>query len=240
MLFYGDCVTNTGIARKNNQDRILFKKMRKNGQDFALGIICDGIGGLERGEVASQCIGKAASEWFDNIAEWIDIETMDADILFSHFKDAAENWNRLVRDAIVMQNISTGSTMSALLLLRDRYCIIHVGDSRIYRYRDGLELMTTDQSIAKIYNGKMKLFLMNYVGKEDILSFCEEEGRISQGDIFLYSSDGFYHMFNDCDMDDICAQLDCVSLNQICEEMIARMIQRGERDNISVGIIYCV
>lgn len=239
MLFYGDCATDTGSSRKNNQDAILFKRTSKNSQDLALGVICDGIGGLEQGEAASQCVNNAASKWFDDVAGWIDIATMDTDILFSHFKDAAENWNSLVRDIIVSQNINTGTTMSAVLLLRDHYFIIHVGDSRIYRYHDTLELMTTDESIAKIRNGKMKLFLINYVGRNDTLSFFSAEGTLSQGDIFIYGSDGFYHMFSDCDMDGICEHIASVEREKICRTLIETMIQRGERDNISVGYIYC-
>lgn len=239
MLFYGECATDTGPYRKNNQDAILFKKMRKKGKDIALGVICDGIGGLEHGEAAAQCVADAASEWFEDIAGWIDIEMVDTDILFSHFKDAAENWNCLVRDIIVLQNINTGTTMSAIMLIRDRYFIVHVGDSRIYRYRGQLEMMTTDESIAKIYNGKMKLFLTNYVGRDDMLSFAAAEGTLTQGDIFLYGSDGFYHMFTDSDMYGICEKIHCLDRDKICRAMIETMIRRGERDNISVGIIYC-
>ena len=240
MLFYGDCATDTGSSRKNNQDTILFKKISQNGQDLALGVICDGIGGLEHGEAASQCVSNAASKWFDDIAGWIDITAMNANILFSHFKDAAENWNSLVRNIIVSQNMNTGTTMSAILLLRNRYFIIHVGDSRIYRYHDTLELMTTDESIAKICNGKMKLFLTNYVGREDALSFFSAEGMLSQGDIFIYGSDGFYHLFMDCDVDNICEHIASAERDKICKTMIETMIQRGEKDNISVGCIYCI
>lgn len=239
MLFYGECATDTGIYRKNNQDTVLLKKMSRNGQDIALGVVCDGVGGLEHGEAASRCVGSAASEWFDGIAGWIDIGTVDADILFSHFKDAAEEWNRLVREIIVSRGIYTGTTMSAVLLLRDRYFIIHVGDSRIYRYRSHLELMTTDESMAKVCDGRMKLFLMNYVGKDDILSFSAAEGTLFPGDIFLYGSDGFYHLFTESDMENICGSIDSIGKDRLCRAVIETMIQRGERDNISVGIIYC-
>ena len=239
MLFYGDCATDTGSSRKNNQDSILYRRTGKNGQDLALGVICDGIGGLEHGEAASQCVSNAASKWFDDITGWIDIATMNTDILFSHFKDAAENWNSLVRDIIVSQNMNTGTTMSAILLIRDHYFIVHVGDSRIYRYHDALELMTTDESVARICDGKMKLFLINYVGREDTLSFFSAEGTLSQGDIFIYGSDGFYHLFNDCDMDNICKHIATARRDKLCKAMIETMIQRGERDNISVGFIYC-
>ncbi len=239
MLFYGACATDIGSSRKNNQDAILFKKVSKRGGDFALGVICDGIGGLEHGEVASQCVSNAASQWFDNIAEWIDIETMNTDILFAHFKDAAENWNCLVRNIIISQNMNTGTTMSALLLLRDHYFIIHVGDSRIYRYRDTLERMTTDESIAKICNSRMKLFLLNYVGRDDSLSFSSEKGILLRGDIFIYGSDGFYHMLTECDMDSVCGQIADTGNVDLCRTMINTMIQRGEQDNISVGMIYC-
>lgn len=239
MLFYGDCATNIGSSRKNNQDAIIYRKISRNGQEFALGVVCDGIGGLEHGEAASQCVISAALEWFDYIAAWIDIELMNTDILFSHFKDAAEDWNRRLRDMIVSQSINTGTTMSAILLIRDRYFIVHVGDSRIYRCRGRLELMTTDEAMAKLRNGKMKLFLINYMGKEDALSFYSAEGKLLPGDIFVYGSDGFYHMFNECDMDDICADIGLVSMDKICESLIGKMMQRGERDNISVGIICC-
>lgn len=240
MLFYGECATDTGICRRNNQDTILFKKMSRNGQDIALGVVCDGIGGLEHGEAASQCVGSAASEWFDGIAGWIDIGTVDADILFSHFKDAAEEWNRLVREIIVLQGIHTGTTMSTILMLRDRYFIIHVGDSRIYRYRSHLELMTTDESMAKVCDGRMKLLLMNYVGKDDVLSFSAAEGTLSPGDIFLYGSDGFYHMFAESDMQNICESIDSIGRDRLCRAVIETMIRRGERDNISVGMVYCM
>lgn len=240
MLFNGACATDIGVFRQNNQDEVLFKKITKDGQDFALGVICDGVGGLERGEAASQCVCMAASAWFDTVADWIDIATSDADILFSHFKDAVDNWNNMVRDIIINQNIDTGTTMSAILLIREHYFIIHVGDSRIYRLRSNLELMTTDESVAKIYHGKMKLFLMNYVGRDDELSFYSTQGSIEQGDIFIYGSDGFYNMFADEDLDEIFIGADSLEKTLICESLIAKMIQRGERDNISVGIIYCI
>lgn len=240
MLFYGACATDVGSSRENNQDAILYKKMGRNGQEFALGVICDGIGGLEHGEAASQCVIDGALKWFDDMAAWIDIDKMDADILFSHFKDAVEDWNSLVRDMMAAQNINTGTTMSAILLIRDRYFIAHVGDSRIYRYRGELERMTTDESMAKLRDGKMKLLLMNHIGKDDMLSFYSAEGKLSKGDVFLYGSDGFYHMFTDDDMSDICADIGSVSMDKICASVIEKMICRGESDNISVGIIYCV
>lgn len=240
MLFYGSCATDIGTSRKNNQDAILYKKISQKGNDFALGVICDGIGGLEHGEAASQCVIDSALKWFDDMASWIDIEMMNADILFSHFKDAAEDWNRLVRDMIVSKKINMGTTMSAILLIRDRYFIVHVGDSRIYRYNKRLELMTTDESMAKLRNGKMKLLLINYMGKEDVLSFYSAEGKISRGDIFLYGSDGFYHMFSDGDMGDICADIGIAGMDKICASVIGKMMRRGESDNISVGIIYCI
>lgn len=233
----GGCATSIGAVREVNQDAIMLRTIQQKGETLAVGIICDGIGGLEHGELASQTVIRAAEEWFDSISEWIDVVHAEAQIIFSHLKDAAEEWNTLVRELIESECIRTGTTMSAIMLLRNQYFIVHVGDSRIYRYRQELEQLTLDESIARACEGRMKLYLDNFLGKQDELSFMTYEGELEKGDLFLYGSDGFYHKLTQEDVEQLDIRPRKTDMNVLCEDMIQTMIHRGERDNISVGII---
>ena len=98
----------------------------------------------EQGELASALIIGEIREWFQEVTAWLDISTVNPAVLFAHLKDGAENWNEKLREFCQREDIRTGTTMSLLLIIREHYYIIHVGDSRIYRYHDGLEQLTMD------------------------------------------------------------------------------------------------
>lgn len=235
----GGCASDIGAARNMNQDAVFYKLLEQSHFCFVLGVVCDGIGGLEHGEIASCMVCQAAGQWFDEVAQWIDIETMESEILYAHFKDAAEQWNMLVRDVIKRQKISTGTTMSAIMILRDQYFIIHAGDSRIYKYQKHLCQLTLDESTAKVRAGKMGLYLNNYIGKQDEFCYQEYRGSAEQGDLFVYGSDGFCHHLLEEDIGRISKMIKTKDPGQLCGDLIRQMILRGETDNISVGIIAC-
>ena len=167
MKLIGGCGTDKGGYRDNNQDAILFRMLEREGVTFALGIVCDGIGGLENGEIASQFIISAADQWFNAAAQWVEPAKVDTDIMMAHLRDGAEDWNYRLCEYIREKGLRTGTTMSVIMLLGDRAFIIHVGDSRIYRYNliDGLVPLTTDMVVTKMSGGRMKSFLDNYMGK---------------------------------------------------------------------------
>ena len=238
MRLNGGCATDVGNTRAVNQDAIFFRCVKKRSQYFALGAVCDGIGGLTHGELASQKVINAVAQWFEGVTEWMDIDKIETDILFSHFKDAAEEWNGEVRELICDNGFMTGTTMSALMIIRDRYYIIHVGDSRICLYHDELWQLTEDETTVKAAAGKMKRYLSNYMGKEDTLRFTTVEGVVREGDMFLYGSDGLFHCLEADDVGEIyhnCSMKK--NLYKECTRLIEEIKRRGERDNISAGII---
>ena len=108
--------------------------------------------------------------------------------------------------------------MSVIMIIQNFYYIIHVGDSRIYLCRNSIEQMTADDSQTRFENGRVKKYLSNYMGKNEKLTFQCLEGNVMQGDIFLFCTDGMYHHMR--------------------EEDIELNIERGEKDNISLGVIY--
>lgn len=228
-----------GNTRKVNQDAVVLKQISYRGKSFIILAVCDGIGGLEHGEVASALAVRRIEEWFNEVAGWLDIIETDGELVYSHLKDLAEECNELVRECRVTMQMETGSTMSLLMVLRDTYYIIQVGDSRVYRYRGRvLEQLTEDASVSRMKNGRMKQYLDNYLGKQDTLWFTENTGRLQEGDILLVCSDGLYHHLSVEDIRELEKEMrnrrkTCI----VCAELIKRVMQRGERDNITVGIV---
>ncbi len=234
----GGCASDIGISREVNQDAIIFQKLEQRAGCFAVGAVCDGVGGMQSGEAASALVIDGVEQWFEKICEWIDIAKVDCDVLFAHLKDAAEQWNQSVVDYCKSRQIRSGTTMSLIMAIRDRFYILHVGDSRIYRYNTCLERLTLDDTVIKQVDGKERAYLANYMGRSDSLSFTTVCGRMRKGDLFLYCSDGFYHKLEEADM---MRYQDGYKKNQpldrICKEAVRTMEQRAETDNISAGMI---
>ncbi|MBD5552388.1 MAG: hypothetical protein HDQ96_14660 [Lachnospiraceae bacterium] len=238
MRLNGGCITDIGISRKVNQDAIFLRYMEKNGQYFAVGAVCDGIGGLEYGERASGLVIQEIRKWFGAIASWINIEEIKPEILCAHLLDGVEEWNAKVRNLSAAERIRTGTTLSLLLLIREYYYIVQVGDSRIYRYRGCLEQLTTDATVARLKNGKMKNYLANYMGKDEKLWFSTAQGTFREGDMFFFCSDGGYHFLTEKDVGEVYTNYGRkTDLKIELEKLLKMMISRGESDNISMGII---
>ena len=236
MRYITGCATSVGGYRRVNQDAILLVTKGS----FALGVVCDGIGGLDNSELASTFVTSAASEWYQNLVEWLDPETAETDIIFSHLRDAAEDWNYRLCEYIRAEGLHCGTTMSCISLLRDVGLIVHVGDSRIYRYRkdSGLEQLTVDMVFSRMSDGRMKTYLANYVGRQDELSYLPIPLDTTPNELYIFGSDGFYNRFTEEDADALYKSLTHgESPTALCHGLISRMMKRGERDNISVGVI---
>ncbi|MGN0408058.1 MAG: PP2C family protein-serine/threonine phosphatase [Bacteroides sp.] len=232
------CATNVGNSREVNQDTVVLKYIEKKRRYFVVGAVCDGVGGLEHGELASGLIGERIAQWFDEVSSWIDIANTDSKLVYAHLKDAAERWNEELCNFSYSNNIVTGTTMSLFMLLREDYYIIHVGDSRVFCFNSSLLQLTTDASITKIKNGMLKAYLDNYMGKSNELWFQGIEGKAVPGDMFLFCSDGLYHHLTEEDARMAWkAASKQKNLNKLCGELIDAMMERGERDNISLGIV---
>ncbi|MCD7836423.1 MAG: serine/threonine-protein phosphatase [Lachnospiraceae bacterium] len=239
MEFIGGCSSYIGAVRDVNQDAVVYRSAGRGEKSFIVLAVCDGIGGLEHGELASSMVNSEIDKWYDEVLGWIDIVTVEPAVLYAHLKDAAENWNRTICDYKEKEHIATGTTMSLLMIIRDCYYIIQVGDSRIYLYSGGgLNQLTFDASVSRLKNGRMKTYLDNFMGKNRELRFTSVQGSIKEGDLFVVCSDGLYHRLLREDIENIYdALLEPKKVGGVCDNLINTMVERGETDNISVGIV---
>ena len=65
MRYTATADTDIGISKDTNQDSILIKHATYRGSEVLLAIICDGMGGLSKGELASATVIRAFAKWFD-------------------------------------------------------------------------------------------------------------------------------------------------------------------------------
>ena len=65
MHFIATADTDIGISKDTNQDSALIKHAKSDGKEILLAVICDGMGGLSKGELASATVVRAFAKWFD-------------------------------------------------------------------------------------------------------------------------------------------------------------------------------
>lgn len=207
--------------RKVNMDSLLLKRRTLDGQELYLAAVCDGVGSLEQGALAASLATKMLSVWFDDL--------MDTNRLGLRLRDHVLDIHKRVGESARTYQVHTASTLSALLLDRVHYYIVHVGDSRIYCARAGrIEQLTQDQ----VSCGS----LTSYIGHEKPPSIFYNEG-ILLGELFLLCTDGLYKRMEDMVLQAELMKVEKKHLRKTIEHLVGYAIDKGERDNISLAII---
>ncbi len=235
----GGCYTDKGGFRAVNQDAA--GVFLHSDRAAALGVVCDGIGGLEKSEEASQLVLGSAATWFNRLCTWLDPRTTEAETVFLHFLDAAEDWNARLYEHLHEKALHSGTTFSGVLIFGSSLCIISVGDSRIYKYspEGSLSQLTVDDTRVELYDGRIRSYLTDHFGKREELGRAVVRGELAEGEMLIICSDGYYHGFTAADAQRLYSGItEGEPIEQLCRASVLEMIARGETDNISLGIIF--
>lgn len=235
----GRCIT--GKQRKNNEDAILIAKdigVLKN-----LYIVADGMGGHNAGEVASSLAIEAFQEYLTLHSH---IEYTEEDVLDA-LVGAAQYANGIVFERAQTQETLSGmgTTLLAVSVCRTRLYAAHVGDSRLYLYRNGtLQQMTRDHSFVMemVKQGKLTLEeAQNHPNKNVITRSLGTDAAVDidtvileleKDDVAMLCTDGLTNMVPEAE---ICQILSGgLSLAEQVEELTVSADRNGGLDNISV------
>lgn len=108
--------TDAGIRKKTNQDGLLIKTAKTPEGMVGLFVVCDGMGGLSHGELASATVIRGLSDWFDrDLPEILQSESLDRTIevgLEAHIHSLNEKILQYGETA----RIKLGTTVTALLI----------------------------------------------------------------------------------------------------------------------------
>ena len=165
MKFLSVAHSDVGIKKNINQDSVLVKEATTDCGRVLLAVICDGMGGLAKGEVASATLVRTFSNWFEEKLPYM-IYTSDGATREIDYNELQREWNQLI-DSInhKIENYGAsfhapcGTTLVALLLVSEKYYIVNVGDSRAYLINDRFKQLTKDQTFIQreIDEGRMTI-----------------------------------------------------------------------------------
>jgi protein phosphatase len=242
--FAGD--SNVGMKRAHNEDSFYLPESER------LAIVADGMGGHASGEVASRMAVETISGFFKATQE-------EQQLTWPFKMDKGHRYdvNRMVT-AIKLANLKIheqaqkdprchgmGTTVVSALFLDDALVVGHVGDSRLYRRRDGVfEQITEDHSLLNDYI-KMKHLspdeiaafphknvIVRALGMKDTVQVDVHLDAPRLGDVYIICSDGLSGMIKDDDISEI-AQSE-KDLDVVCERLITTANKNGGLDNITV------
>lgn len=244
--------TDVGIKKSTNQDSVLIMEAKTNLGNVLLAVICDGMGGLAKGEVASSVMIQLFSQWFEQELPLIILNENKEQRVFSSWEKIVYSANNKISDYGRSQGISLGTTVVAILFLEGKYYVLNVGDSRVYCISDRIYQITTDQTYVQreIDMGRMtpeeamvspkRNVLLQCIGASNIVQPDFHTGTLYSGQNFLLCSDGFRHVISD---EEIYERVNPYVVNDE-KAMMDNLVYltelnkyRREQDNISVVLV---
>lgn len=240
--------TDIGIKKNTNQDSVLLTAIGKDHEEILLAVICDGMGGMAKGELASATVIRAFAEWFQK--KYInDTEKYNLDKIRMQWMMLLSACNEKLVAHGKSTSLQLGTTASVVLILPDgKYVFCHVGDSRIYHMGVNMKQLTKDHTFIarEIERGNMtpeqaaldsrKNVLLQCIGVNDFFEPQFGEGNICNGEAFLLCSDGFRHMIS---QEEIMSRLapalgnDEMRIREELRQLTEMNKQRNETDNIT-------
>ena len=242
LAIYG--ISDVGLNREHNEDSISWDI------DLGLVLLADGMGGHNAGEVASD---MAVTAIHDALLDVLTPEMLQANVI--KCEDA-------VRESVVYANeeiheqahariecAGMGTTVVLALFHDNNITYAHVGDSRIYRIRNGqMKQITQDHSLVQemVDNGYLsqeeallstsRNLITRALGIAPEVEVDVNTDELEDEDIYILCSDGLSDMVNDADIVKIVTE-HRPNLEKAAEALVNEANNNGGSDNISVILV---
>ncbi len=232
--------TDVGLQRKNNEDACAAQ------EEAGLCVVADGMGGHLGGEIASGIAIEAVTDGFKDRNRGTHDERKDADLLGKCIKAANKEIYKRGNADVALKNM--GTTIVAAVFDQDYIVTANVGDSRIYRLRDGkLFQMTEDHSWVGELRKKnliseddarshpLKNIITRALGMEPSVEVDVRWDKVKSGDCYLLCTDGLTDLVPDTEILQLLHQ-NGASLEAVAQQLIEQANNGGGSDNITVGL----
>lgn len=249
MNFIVSATTDIGLTKHTNQDSYCVQIINTQLGRVAFAVLCDGMGGLSKGEVASASVVQAFRSWASQKLPILYVNGITDDSIRSDWIGIATEYNEKIKSYAASYSTNMGTTVTALLLTEKRYYIINVGDTRAYEIADATTVLTRDQTVVarEVELGHLTPEEAERDSRRSVLLQCigaSEEvypdmffGDTKQNAVYMLCSDGFRHEITEDEINQYLnpnVMLDADGMKQNMDFLIDLNKQRQERDNISV------
>ena len=261
-------ITDKGKVRTTNEDQFLIAELTKAmrvwqtslpepklqfGEEHAhLFLVADGMGGHRAGERASALAVVAIEQFTLNTFKWFfGSNDADAQKVLAQFQSALSQADaRILEEAAEHPELTgMGTTVTMAFHLGAQLCVVHVGDSRAYLYRDGeLHQLTQDHTLMadmvrqgalrpdEIAGHRLRHVITNVVGGPELGVRVEARSfEVQAGDRLLLCSDGLTETVTN---EAIAATLDREPAPEVAaKQLLAQATDGGGPDNITLLIV---
>lgn len=251
MIYTVAADTDIGIKRKVNQDSVLVQHILKNNTEIVMAIICDGMGGLSQGELASATVINSFSDWFKR--EIVNGTESNIKIISDKWVLLLRELNSKMQEYGMKNHTQIGTTFTGVLFLGTQILIVHVGDTRLYYLNKKIEQLTIDQTFVaraisrgelseeEAKKDKRRNALLQCIGASEYIEPQVIIGNVKEGG-YLLCSDGFRHkitseiIFKTLREENVNSS---AKIKNKLRRLIELNMQKGETDNISAVYIDC-
>ena len=251
MRFIATADTDVGISKSTNQDSIVMKHATSAVGEVLMAVVCDGMGGLSRGELASATVVRSFARWFDEELP-LEIANLDMQVIGAKWSLRLKELNtKLLEYSQNRQEAKMGTTFSGILLIGNQYVIAHVGDSRIYHIGDEMTQLTTDQTFVarEVSRGNLTPEQARIDKRRNLLLQCVGASRTVEPQVlcgtaekgaYMLCSDGLRHEVTENEMYEALAPdklTEKSAMHRQAKRLIEQVKAREEKDNISIVLI---
>lgn len=251
MRFIATADTDIGISKDTNQDSILIKHGSADDCEVLMAIVCDGMGGLSKGELASATVIRTFSDWFDEELPF-ELENVDMQVIGAKWSLMLKELNvKILEYSNNAGGEGMGTTFSGILFVGDKYVIAHVGDTRVYHMGSVITQLTTDQTfvareisrgtltVEQAKSDKRRNLLLQCIGASKVVEPQVICGTAEKG-AYMLCSDGFRHEVTENEMYESLNPINLMNkdaMHNNAKYLIEQAKRREEKDNISVILI---
>jgi protein phosphatase len=244
-------VSDRGLVRQNNQDHYLVVRIGRwletrltnllpdqvpaRAEEVGYGlVVADGMGGRAGGEVASQLAITTLVSLALHTPDWVlGIRPKDTRRRMQRME---ERWRR-VQEALRQRGDrepslgQMGTTMSAAVSLGTRLVVGHVGDSRVYIFRQGqLHQLTHDHRL----HPQRHMLLRSFNAAGDTVQGDFEEASLADGDQLLLCTDGLTDLVGTEVISSVLSR--AASADEACQVLLAAALKNGGKDNVTIAL----
>lgn len=252
MNFLTAAHTDVGIKKKTNQDSLIVQQAVTDAGTVLFAAMCDGMGGLAKGEVASACMVNTFADWFRQELPGLLERGLIPDELRNSWMALVERANLRITGYGSRIHVDLGTTCVAFLAYQDTYYIMNIGDSRAYLIADNIYQLTKDHTYVQremdanrmTYEQSLvdpqRSVLLQCVGASDVIEPDFFVGNLLPGQCYLLCCDGFRHVIQPAELFQY-LNPSVMTDPQIMKDTLVMLTemnkQRMETDNISAALI---
>lgn len=245
-------ISDKGLVRATNQDGCCVLVAHTPVGTVSMAVVCDGVGGLASGELASSYVVLSFVEWFEHQLPLAMSEpSFDVCQLDTVWEDIIQDAHERLHAYGLREGVQMGTTLTCLLVHGQKYLAAQVGDSRLYIAHDGeLAQVTEDQTMAAhlVATGEIETrdvlghpsshVIMQAVGAGSAVRPCYTLGVCDDQDVFVLCSDGVSGALDDESMQGCLARSSDVrshgDAQDVCALLVNKALEAGGHDNVSV------